>query len=40
MQIATADFAMSYTTRSGRIDIVCLRKLSSPFVERYEGQNR
>jgi 2-polyprenyl-6-methoxyphenol hydroxylase-like FAD-dependent oxidoreductase len=36
MELAPADFAMSYITRSGRIDIERLRKLSPRFVERYE----
>ena len=36
MQLAPAEFAMSYVTRSGRIDIERLRKLSPKFVERYE----
>ena len=38
MQLAPAEFAMSYITRSGRIDIVRLRKLSRHFVERYERE--
>ena len=36
MQLAPMDFAMSYVTRSGRIDIDRLRKLSPRFVARYE----
>ena len=36
MELAPADFAMSYITRSGRVDIERLRKLSPRFVERYE----
>ena len=36
MQLAPADFAMSYITRSGRIDLDRLRKLSPRFVERFE----
>ena len=36
MELAPADFAMSYIMRSGRIDIERLRKLSPRFVERYE----
>jgi hypothetical protein len=39
IQLAPADFAMSYITRSRRIDIVRLRKLSPRFVERYERQS-
>jgi 2-polyprenyl-6-methoxyphenol hydroxylase-like FAD-dependent oxidoreductase len=35
MQLAPLDFAMSYITRSGRVDIERLRKLSPRFVERY-----
>ena len=38
MQLAPAEFAMSYITRSGRIDIERLRKLSPRFVERYERE--
>ena len=36
MQLAPIDFAMSYITRSGRIDLDRLRKLSPRFVERFE----
>ena len=36
MQLAPVDFAMSYITRSGRIDLGRLRKLSPRFVERFE----
>jgi len=36
MQLAPMDFAMSYVTRSGRVDIDRLRKLSPRFVARYE----
>ena len=36
MELGAADFAMSYITRSGRVDIERLRKLSPRFVERYE----
>jgi 2-polyprenyl-6-methoxyphenol hydroxylase-like FAD-dependent oxidoreductase len=36
MQLAPVDFAMSYITRSGRVDIERLRKLSPRFVERFE----
>jgi 2-polyprenyl-6-methoxyphenol hydroxylase-like FAD-dependent oxidoreductase len=38
MELAPADFAMSYMMRSGRIDIDRLRKLSPRFVERYEAE--
>ena len=36
MQLAPLDLAMSYVTRSGRIDLERLRKLSPGFVARYE----
>jgi 2-polyprenyl-6-methoxyphenol hydroxylase-like FAD-dependent oxidoreductase len=36
MELAPADFAMDYITRSGRVDIERLRKLSPKFVEQYE----
>jgi 2-polyprenyl-6-methoxyphenol hydroxylase-like FAD-dependent oxidoreductase len=36
MKLPAADFAMSYITRSGRIDIERLRKLSPKFVDWYE----
>jgi len=38
MALAPVDFAMSYITRSGRIDLDRLRKLSPRFVERYERE--
>jgi 2-polyprenyl-6-methoxyphenol hydroxylase-like FAD-dependent oxidoreductase len=38
MGLAPAEFAMSYITRSGRVDIERLRKLSPRFVERYERE--
>lgn len=38
MQLAPVDFAMSYITRSRRIDLDRLRKLSPRFVERFEQQ--
>ena len=38
MELAPADFAMSYITRSGRVDLDRLRKLSPRFVERYERE--
>jgi 2-polyprenyl-6-methoxyphenol hydroxylase-like FAD-dependent oxidoreductase len=36
MQAAPIDFAMSYVTRSGRVDLDRLRKLSPRFVEHFE----
>ena len=36
MKLAPVDFAMSYITRSGRIDLERLRKLSPRFVEHFE----
>jgi 2-polyprenyl-6-methoxyphenol hydroxylase-like FAD-dependent oxidoreductase len=38
MRLAPIDFAMSYVTRSGRIDLERLRKLSPKFVARYEKE--
>jgi 2-polyprenyl-6-methoxyphenol hydroxylase-like FAD-dependent oxidoreductase len=38
MKLAPVDFAMSYITRSGRVDLERLRKLSPRFVERYERE--
>jgi len=38
MQLAPLDFAMSYITRSGRVDLERLRKLSPRFVARYEEE--
>src|SRR6202142_2288955 len=38
MELGPGDFAMSYITRSGRIDIERLRKLSPRFVECYERE--
>ena len=38
MRLAPLDFAMSYITRSGRIDLERLRKLSPRFVARYEKE--
>ncbi len=38
MQLGPADFAMSYITRSGRVDLDRLRKLSPGFVARYERE--
>jgi 2-polyprenyl-6-methoxyphenol hydroxylase-like FAD-dependent oxidoreductase len=39
MRLAPADFAMSYITRSGRVDLDRLRKLSPRFVARYEREH-
>jgi 2-polyprenyl-6-methoxyphenol hydroxylase-like FAD-dependent oxidoreductase len=39
MKLAPVDFAMSYITRSGRIDLERLRKLSPQFVARYEHEH-
>ncbi len=38
MQLDPIDFAMSYVTRSGRIDLKRLRQLSPRFVARYERE--
>jgi 2-polyprenyl-6-methoxyphenol hydroxylase-like FAD-dependent oxidoreductase len=38
MKLKPVEFAMSYITRSGRIDLERLRKLSPRFVARYEGE--
>jgi 2-polyprenyl-6-methoxyphenol hydroxylase-like FAD-dependent oxidoreductase len=38
MRLPPIDFAMSYVTRSGRIDLERLRKLSPRFVARYEKE--
>ncbi|HXX07811.1 MAG TPA: FAD-dependent monooxygenase [Pseudolabrys sp.] len=38
MRLAPADFAMSYITRSGRVSLDRLRKISPQFVERFECQ--
>ena len=38
MQLAPLDFAMSYITRSGRVDLDRLRKASPQFVARYERE--
>ncbi len=40
LKLSPADFAMSYITRSGRVDIERLRKLSPKFVAWYEGATR
>jgi 2-polyprenyl-6-methoxyphenol hydroxylase-like FAD-dependent oxidoreductase len=39
MALKPVDFAMSYITRSGRIDLERLRKLSPKFVARYEREH-
>jgi 2-polyprenyl-6-methoxyphenol hydroxylase-like FAD-dependent oxidoreductase len=39
MQLKPVDFAMSYITRSGRVDLERLRVLSPKFVGRYERQH-
>jgi 2-polyprenyl-6-methoxyphenol hydroxylase-like FAD-dependent oxidoreductase len=39
MKLAPVDFAMSYITRSGRIDLDRLRKLSPQFVARYQREH-
>ncbi|MBI1202920.1 MAG: monooxygenase [Rhodopseudomonas sp.] len=39
MTMPPADFAMSYITRSGRVDIERLRKLSPRFVAQYEARD-
>lgn len=39
MTLPPADFAMSYITRSGRVDIERLRKLSPRFVAQYEARD-
>ena len=39
LQLAPLDFAMSYITRSGRIDLGRLRMLSPQFVARYEREH-
>ncbi|HXX25893.1 MAG TPA: FAD-dependent monooxygenase [Pseudolabrys sp.] len=38
MKLKPIEFGMSYITRSGRIDLERLRKLSPRFVARYEGE--
>ena len=39
MKLKPVDFAMSYITRSGRVDLERLRKLSPQFVARYEREH-
>jgi 2-polyprenyl-6-methoxyphenol hydroxylase-like FAD-dependent oxidoreductase len=38
MKLAPLDFAMSYATRSGRVDLSRLRTLSPDFIRRYERE--
>jgi hypothetical protein len=38
MGLAPLEFAMSYITRSGRVDLERLRKTSPAFVTAYEAQ--
>jgi hypothetical protein len=38
MRLRPVDFAMSYVTRSGRIPIDRLRRISPRFVARYERE--
>ncbi len=40
MKLAPLDFAMSYITRSGRLDDARLRGMSPKFMERYEAARR
>jgi 2-polyprenyl-6-methoxyphenol hydroxylase-like FAD-dependent oxidoreductase len=40
MKLAPAEFAMSYITRSGRVDRDRLGKLSPRFLARYERETR
>jgi 2-polyprenyl-6-methoxyphenol hydroxylase-like FAD-dependent oxidoreductase len=40
MRLSPLDFAMSYITRSGRVDLARLRKLSPRFAARFEGARR
>jgi 2-polyprenyl-6-methoxyphenol hydroxylase-like FAD-dependent oxidoreductase len=40
MALKPVEFAMSYITRSGRVDLDRLRKLSPKFVERYEREHK
>ncbi len=39
LRLKPVDFAMSYLTRSGRVDLERLRRLSPKFVERYEKEH-
>jgi 2-polyprenyl-6-methoxyphenol hydroxylase-like FAD-dependent oxidoreductase len=39
MRLAPIDFAMSYVTRSGRVDLDRLRRISPDFVARYERES-
>ena len=38
MKLKPIDFAMSYITRSGRVDLERLRRASPKFVARYETE--
>jgi len=40
MKLPPVDFAMSYVTRSGRVDLHRLRVLSPLFVERFEQEGK
>jgi 2-polyprenyl-6-methoxyphenol hydroxylase-like FAD-dependent oxidoreductase len=40
MELAPLDFAMSYITRSGRVDDARLREMSPRFMTRYEAERR
>jgi 2-polyprenyl-6-methoxyphenol hydroxylase-like FAD-dependent oxidoreductase len=40
MQLSPAEFAMSYITRSGRVDKERLRRMSPRFMASYEGRPR
>jgi 2-polyprenyl-6-methoxyphenol hydroxylase-like FAD-dependent oxidoreductase len=40
MKLAPLDFAMSYITRSGRVDDARLREMSPKFMERYDAARR
>jgi 2-polyprenyl-6-methoxyphenol hydroxylase-like FAD-dependent oxidoreductase len=40
MPLSPAEFAMSYLTRSGRVDFDRLRKLSPRFIERFERERK
>lgn len=39
MKLAPMEFAMSYNTRSGRVDVERLRRVSPRFVEAYEASS-
>jgi len=40
MRLAPLEFAMSYITRSGRVDMERLRRTSPQFITAYEAQAR